>query len=860
MPEFIPAFFFLTKSRTESLQFCPSFELLLHLWVNLQILESLMKILLLAVLSLLVWTNAYSQSIQREIKVDPPVCYASGKVERAYIPPPREFLLKSGEPKSDIIVEYSSNFPAQARTAIDYAVGIWESILESTVPIHVKAGWSSSLGVNTLASCGPETYYTNFKKAPIENRFYAVAIAEKIAGEELNGVSRSDINANFSSRVSWYYGTDGNTPDDKYDLVSVALHELAHGLGFTGFFFVQNDVGAYAYYEFGDASSFDIQVEQSSGNNLVDTSFFENASTQLKKALESLSLYFDSPVAISNTGERPRLFAPATFDEGSSVYHLNDAYYDRTQNALMTHAVGKAEAIHDPGPLTRGIMEDIGWTNLFLDFNHAKDREEPGPIDFVASIESYYPIDTSALMVIYSVDTFVTSDTLLFDATEKDGVFVSTLIPNARVTDIQYYITVADTMGRVRFAPSAAPNELLSVHIGPDSENPTIAHTAIPYFLLRGEPLSIQAKVDDNLGIDTVVVNYSINNIPQPSFGLKYISGIDYEGVFNFDLNSLKDGDVISYNIVATDASVAANQTVFPADSRLTFSVEKIFDPVTRFETNFNTASRDFLISDFSIYTAPNFQNGALHSPHPYLSPNVDNKDFNYTTILKHPIIIQQDGEISYEEVVLVEPGDLLAKYGDDNFWDYVIVEGSKDFGENWYELIDGYDSGANDIWYDNYNDSIVNQVSQAVGTSDWYAPRVFSLTQTGNFDVGDTILVRFRLYSDPYASGWGWAIDNLVIQRPLAAPLTQLSPDRLKVYPNPFENSFEVELAADQMIGEIRMDVYNSYGQKVWTTTKTNTSDLKQRIDLSGYGGGMYLLQVSEDGIPVFTKKMIKN
>ena len=818
-----------------------------------------MKIFILFVLTFTFWITAYSQPFQRELKVKPPVCYASGKVEKAFIPPPKGFLLKSGEPKSDIIVKYSPNFPPQAKTAFDYAVEIWESILESPVPIHVSVNWSSSLGTNTLASCGPETYYTNFKNAPFENRFYAVAIAEKIAGEELNGMSRNDITANFSSNIkNWYYGTDGKTPDDKYDFVSVALHELTHGLGFTGFFFIQNDLGAYAYNEFGDASSFDILVEQFAGNKLVDTSFYENASTQMKKLLES-PLYFDSPVAFTNTGQRPRLYAPASFDEGSSVYHLNDDTYNLTNNALMTHAVGMAEAIHDPGPLTKGIMEDIGWTNLFLSFAHAKDREEPGPIDFTAAIESYYSIDTSSLMVIYSIDNFATTDTLLLLATEAEGVFMSSLTPDVGVTDIQYYVTAGDQVGRVRFAPSLAPATKLTVHIGPDSQNPTIVHSPIPYFLLRGEPLVIQASVDDNLGIDTVIVNYSINDVPQPAFGLSLISGTAYEGVFNFDLNTLNDGDVITYAITATDASVAKNMTVFPNDELLSFKVEKIFDPVTRYETDFNSTSSDFLISDFDIYTGDNFQNGALHSLHPYLSPKVDNKDFNYITFLKHPIIIQDGGNISYDEVVLVEPGESGAVYGDDNFWDYVIVEGSKDFGENWYELIDGYDSGVNTIWKQNYNADIVSQVSQAVGTSEWYAPRIFALTQSGNFAVGDTILIRFRLYSDPYASGWGWAIDNLVIQKPTAASVTTLSTDRLNVYPNPFENSFEFELASGKTISKVQIDVYDSFGQKVWSNVKVNVGEMKEQINLSGFSQGMYLVKVSEDGLPVYSRKMIK-
>ena len=36
----------------------------------------------------------------------------------------------------------------------------------------------------------------------------------------------------MDSSLDWYYGTDGNCPFWKQDLVSCALHEIGHGLGF----------------------------------------------------------------------------------------------------------------------------------------------------------------------------------------------------------------------------------------------------------------------------------------------------------------------------------------------------------------------------------------------------------------------------------------------------------------------------------------------------------------------------------------------------------------------------------------------------------------------------------------------------
>lgn len=787
--------------------------------------------------------------------VHKPVCVASDEVVKSFIPPPADFLLKSGQQKSDIILR-TDGFPDEAEAALQYAVSIWESIIESDMPIHFYARWSAALGTNTLASCGPETYYANFKDAPFKDRFYPVAIAEKISGEELNGVTRNDLEASFSSKIKWYYGTDGNTPDDSYDFVSVALHEIAHGLGFTGFFYVDNNIGGYAYYEFGDASTFDILVESRSGRQLVDTSFYENATNALKLALESGNLYANSPVAST----RVKLYSPSPFDAGSSVYHLNDGTYDRTENSLMTHAVGKGEAIHNPGPLTSGIMEDIGWTNLLLKHVPVKDKEQVGPLAFTVNIDSYYPLAENTAMVIYSTDNFEsTRDTLMLVQTEPEGEYSVTLEPGADVTEIQYYVEVADIKNRVRTSPWNAPRTLHDVQFGPDTENPLVTVVPIPYFLLRGEPLQVQAEVDDNLGIDTVYITYSINDIPQPAFGLTLVEGTTYSGQFPFDLNALKDGDMVTYNVVATDASSNQNTTIYPENDVLEFRVEQIFDPVTHYATDFNEASSDFVISNFDIYTAQNFDNGALHSPHPYPSPGQDNKDFNFSTFLKYPIILQETGGMSFDEVVLVEPGEFMATYGDDNFWDYVIVEGSKDYGETWYELADGYDSGDNATWEENYNADIVGQNSETVGTAEWFVTRNIDLLQTGNFGVGDTILVRFRLYSDPYANGWGWVIDNLRIQNPLDAPVANLSPGQVNVFPNPFNRQFRVEIDTEKTLSDVRIDVYDAFGRNLYSTSYPKTNRVRESINMEKYSGGLYLLKVSENGHPVLSKKLIK-
>ncbi|HKI89419.1 MAG TPA: T9SS type A sorting domain-containing protein [Draconibacterium sp.] len=798
-------------------------------------------------------------------EIQPTVCYASKEVHRVFVPPSTEIvnMLKSGtEKKSNIIVTYSL-FPDKAKQAFEYAVSLWELIIESPIPIYVQANWRTQ-AENVLGSCAPTDYYNNFEGAPHEDRFYPISAVEKITNKEITGSGTPDINADFNKNVEWYFGTDGNTPDSLYDFVSVVMHEMAHGLGFTGFFYVAGGAGTYGYINSGEASSFDELVIKKNGDRLLDTLLFPNPSDALMNAFTSNNLYADSPAGtLAGKGYTPSLYAPITWNDGSSIYHLNDATYPPgNPNSLMTHAVGKGEAVHDPGPITEGILADIGWENIYFKFTPVKDIEQIKPLTFNIEIKSDNELDTTSLFVVLSTDTFKTQpDTLFLLASEMQNTFTAEYLPTNGTKKIQYYINAGDKKNRVFRLPTKAPQEFYSVAIGPDNISPTIEHEPIAYYLLNGDDLKVTAIIDDNLGIDTAFVNYTINGVEKPAFGLTIESGTTYSGFFTFDKNALKDGDVISYSITARDSSVAQNTTRMPNKFTYDFNVEGIFSPVGGYINSFDYPTSDFIISDFKIYTPSGFDNAALQSSHPYLSTEDTRTNFNFTTILKRPIILQEGGTMSYDEIVLVEPGEALSKYGDENFWDYVIVEGSKNKGETWLPLVEGYDSGLYNTWKSKYNSYVVNQESKAIGTPDLYINHEFGLLDNGNFSAGDTILIRFRLFSDPYANGWGWAIDNLRIQYPVSTPLTVLSPGNISVFPNPFHETFNIMVQPKKPASNIQIDIFNMFGQKIKTTFLPNiVGRTKQEINMNDTGAGMYFITVKENGQQVYSKKIIKN
>jgi hypothetical protein len=215
---------------------------------------------------------------------------------------------------------------------------------------------------------------------------------------------------------------------------------------------------------------------------------------------------------------------------------------------------------------------------------------------------------------------------------------------------------------------------------------------------------------------------------------------------------------------------------------------------------------------------------------------------------------------MTFDEIVLVEPGSTGTSYGDFEFWDYVIIEGSKNSGETWLPLTDGYDARANSTWEDNFNLDFSDMNSTTTGQPEWYVNREINMLGNGNFLPGDTILIRFRLFSDPYAHGWGWAIDNLRIQNPVSAPQPILSPGNIAAYPNPFQNEFNVRIEPKSRVQKLQLNVYNMFGQRVKTVQHQNLPGrFSTKISHQNQPNGMYLLSVKENGKQILTKKMIK-
>ena len=118
----------------------------------------------------------------------------------------------------------------QRLIAFEHAAAIWSARLDSNVPIRIRAQFVA-LGPGVLGSAGPVSVARNFSGALLPNTWYHIALANKLAGVDLNPLN-DDITASFSTNFNFYLGLDNNHGAQP-DLVAVLLHEFAHGLGFS---------------------------------------------------------------------------------------------------------------------------------------------------------------------------------------------------------------------------------------------------------------------------------------------------------------------------------------------------------------------------------------------------------------------------------------------------------------------------------------------------------------------------------------------------------------------------------------------------------------------------------------------------
>ncbi|MBN2807326.1 MAG: T9SS type A sorting domain-containing protein [Prolixibacteraceae bacterium] len=269
-------------------------------------------------------------------------------------------------------------------------------------------------------------------------------------------------------------------------------------------------------------------------------------------------------------------------------------------------------------------------------------------------------------------------------------------------------------------------------------------------------------------------------------------------------------------------------------------SIEKSFmvvdyhSPEYSYINAFDQWSDDFTGNGFNIIEFGALGDGlGIHTTHPY----PDNANISF--YLKKPIIIDNANNskklnLTYRDIPCVEEGESGSVYGSANFYDYVIAEASTN-GIDWKPLLNGYDFRQIRV-----KATALGKTIDDRPTASMFLNHEIDLTK--HFTNGDTIALRFRLFSDSNTNGWGWVIDDVAITPTEKVGTADLSDGGLSMYPVPCNQALNIVLPIDYQ-QKAQIILYDINGRKV--LEHRNSNEALVTVNTSGLSSGVYLVEI---------------
>ena len=392
----------------------------------------------------------------------------------------------------------------------------------------------------------------------------------------------------------------------------------------------------------------------------------------------------------------------------------------------------------------------IGHFDIVIVHTGYHDTEDDiNPYPITAEITSTFPLDMDTTGIYFSTG----EEYSFIPITEVEPhIYIGYIPAQPYGTIVSYYIFAKDTMNVEASLPEGAPEELFSFRVGEDTIPPVIRHTPPDGETPETFPVEIKSTATDNLGLETVILEYHKNHEADRTIPMTE-EGIDTYSV-PIDFDDIAVGDTVYYRITATDASSHHNEASFPEEGYASFPVVRgIF--------------LDFEETDGMFVSSDGWEWGEPHGVGPeeaYSGRNLwgtiidgyyaNDADYSLTT---------PDFDISDFSVATVE---MYQWFSTEERFDGGNIKVSTDGGESWNILIPigGYNT---------HEVSALSEPGFSGSAPDWKKVK-YNLSSY----LGGNVRFRFDFRSDHGMTDAGWYFDDFVIMEKqlLLAPVNLLA------------------------------------------------------------------------------------
>ncbi|TRZ64516.1 T9SS C-terminal target domain-containing protein, partial [bacterium] len=451
-------------------------------------------------------------------------------------------------------------------------------------------------------------------------------------------------------------------------------------------------------------------------------------------------------------------------------------------------------------------------------------------------------INPSLTKLYYSKDNPSISNSI--NLTNTSGNNWTAALPLSGAGLYRYYLTTTDSISRTATDPGGAPANFYQFTASADTIPPVITHTPIGNTPRSYWPITLSAVVTDNIGVDSVWVEW-YKNTPSPikRFKLNNTGGNNYSAQFNSTQAEVIIGDHIYYVIKARDNSSNHNQTQLPSTGYYSFTLTTL-----RLGEGFWLSAFPPVGWSISGPGASYWSQGTVSS----YGVGQNSARFNYynATVGNNAALttLQFDPTTNATDSLKV---DIAHAYYGATYIDSLRIESSTNGGTTFSPIIVLY---ASTDFGGYYSLSTVSQTGIFTPTASQWKTRKFGMP------IG-TNQVRFNAIT-----GYGndLFLDSIIIVSPATGMQNQsgLIPIQYALYqnfPNPFNPVTKINFDIPKQ-GLVNLKIYDVLGREIKTLVKDIKAPGSYSIEFnaSEFSSGVYFYRLESNGFTDVKKMMM--